>query len=88
MAENGKVTLTLVVDASDAIRRIQLLQMSIVELSIQQSRMLIERLPADPLLTEAVVLLLKAQDRVADWHDARIAAGKPLMPTKEECDDE
>lgn len=50
-------------------RRIQVDRMTLAELAIRNAIQEVEKLAADSRLTEAVVLLGKAQDKVADYID-------------------
>lgn len=50
-------------------RRNDLLEMTPAELAIREAVLLVERLPPDTRLTEAVVLLGQAQSKVADFID-------------------
>ena len=51
-------------------RRADIDHMIEAELAIRRAVIEVEKLPADARLTEAVILLGRAQDRVADWVDA------------------
>ena len=56
--------------ASDGIpRRIRVDQYSVGEAAIHAARESVEKMGANPLLTDAVVLLSKAQEKVADYVD-------------------
>lgn len=48
-------------------RRNDILQMTRAELAIRNAMLEFENVGADPLLTEAVILLQSAQDKVADF---------------------
>ena len=50
-------------------RRIRMDLMTPAELAITKAVHATEAMPADPLLTEAVILLLQARDKVADYVD-------------------
>jgi len=50
-------------------RRIDLFRLTPAELAIRNAVLAVEEMPADPLLTDAVVLLQKAKDKVADFVD-------------------
>lgn len=51
-------------------RRIQFDLMTPAEVAIHNATQEVEKLPADPMLTEAVMLLKRALDKVADFVDA------------------
>lgn len=57
--------------ASDIPRRCFINRLTPAELAIREAMIAVEKVGADPLLTEAVVLLGKAQDKVADYVDRR-----------------
>lgn len=50
-------------------RRICIDRLTPTELAIREALIAVEKLPPDVRLTEAVVLLGKAQDKVADYVD-------------------
>ena len=50
-------------------RRIRIDLMVPAELAIREALLAVEKMPADTRLTEAVILLSKAQNRVADYVD-------------------
>ena len=50
-------------------RRCDLLRLTPAELAIRQAILAVEQLPADIMLTEAVILLTKAKEKVADFID-------------------
>lgn len=54
---------------SEIPRRVDLNRLSPAERKIREAMLLVEELPADPRLTDAVVLLAQAKDRVADFVD-------------------
>jgi hypothetical protein len=58
-------------------RRFRLDQQVPAELAIRDAMLRIEEMPADPLLTEAVVLLEQARSKVADWVDRDRAPSAP-----------
>lgn len=55
-------------------RRICLPEMVPAELAITEAMQKVEAMPADTRLTEAVVLLEKARDKVADYVDDNLAS--------------
>ena len=59
-------------------RRNDIYQMTPTELAIREAILKVEELPADTCLTEAVMLLMQAKDKVADFID-----GLPLSPKHE-----
>lgn len=56
---------------SEIPRRCRIDLMTPAELAIRNAAIAVEALAADPRLTEAVVLLGKAQDKVADFVDGK-----------------
>jgi len=50
-------------------RRNDLMEMTAAELQIREATMLVEQMGADSRLTDAVVLLERAQSKVADFID-------------------
>ncbi len=58
---------------NDIPRRICLDRMTPAEVAIHDAIQAVEAAGADPLLTDAVMLLLAAKDKVADYVDARSA---------------
>lgn len=52
-------------------RRCKLPQLTLEELLIYQTIQSVERLGADPVLTEVVVLLNQAKEKLADWVDKK-----------------
>ena len=50
-------------------RRIQLEKLTPAELAIRNAVLAVEEMPADVRLTDAVVLLQKAKEKVADFVD-------------------
>lgn len=50
------------------------------ETAIRTALIAVEAVGADPLLTDAVILLGDAQKKVAEWVDREIAAGRMAMP--------
>lgn len=62
----------------DYTRRCDILRHSPAEKAIYEAMGKLEEMPADPLLTDAVVFLQRAKDRVADYID-----GSPSSPDKE-----
>lgn len=64
----------------DIPRRIRLDLMTPAELAIHNAMAAVENLPADPLLTEAVILLGQARDKVADFVDSTTPPDSPVPP--------
>lgn len=58
-------------------RRQCLYLMTPAELAIYNAVQAVEEVGADPLLTDAVVLLQRARDKVADYVDRDAKAGEP-----------
>lgn len=54
---------------NDIPRRIDVNRYVPAETAIREAILRVEEMPADPRLTNAVVLLLKAKDKVADFVD-------------------
>lgn len=69
-------TRPLIDPASNFPRRGQMNAWVDAERAIYEAKQCIETMPADPLLTEATLLLSQAQDKVADYVDAAIQASK------------
>lgn len=59
-------------------RRIDINRMSLAELAIRNAIVVVEEAGADPLLTDAVVLLGEAKEKVADWVDREIRQSPAL----------
>ena len=57
-------------------RRIDTLRHTSAEKAISDAMREVEELGCDPLLTDAVVLLQQARDKVADYVDAKKALGE------------
>ena len=53
----------------DIPRRIDLSRLSRAELAIRNAVLVVEEMPADALLTDAIVLLQQAKEKVADYVD-------------------
>lgn len=75
------------VEAFDPLRRNNSLRQSPAEFGIFQAMAAVEMIGAHPWLTDAVVLLANARDKVADYYDRipaeapqRDDAGEPLVP--------
>lgn len=64
-------------------RRSQLDKMIPVEMAIYDLVQEVEEMPPSPILTEAVNLLQKAREKVADWEDGRIALNSKTNCRKE-----
>lgn len=58
-------------------RRIDLLRLTPAELAIRNAVLVVEEMPADVLLTDAVVLLQKAKEKVADYVDKQLVQEAP-----------
>lgn len=58
---------------SDIPRRADINRHSPAETAIREAILAVEAMPPSPTLTEAVILLGKAKDRVADYVDAQEA---------------
>jgi len=58
---------------NDIPRRCDLLQNTPEELAIRNCVEVVERLGAHPLLTDTVVLLSDARNKLADWVDQQVA---------------
>lgn len=52
-------------------RRIQVEKMTFAELAIRNAMLEVEKLPADPRLTEAIIFLSAAKDKVSDFVDSK-----------------
>jgi len=58
-------------------RRSDINRYSLAETAIRGAVIAVERMPADPRLTDAVMLLTQAKDKVADYVDGIQADSKP-----------
>lgn len=52
------------------------------ELAIREAMMFVEKAGADPLLTEAIVLLGQAREKVSDFVDSSLSSGSDLRSLK------
>lgn len=67
---------TTTMTTTDIPRRVDMLRWCDAEKAIQTATDVVEQMPADPALTDAVVLLAQARGRVADYVDALAAKGQ------------
>ncbi|HEU4728417.1 MAG TPA: hypothetical protein VFT22_11020 [Kofleriaceae bacterium] len=58
-------------------RRIRFDRMTPAELAIRAAEVAVEEMGADVLLTEAIMLLQRAREKVADYVDRNLEQGSP-----------